>query len=202
MTSSPKRLKISLPIWKHQFWQLIWDLRIEATFRVASLCLHVVSSEEACPTPETLASRFGCFNRANTAYFSWKRFSISWKRREEHFVPLRSSCIMLTADSIREVRVRKSAARNWLLLCESAGCDIIRPQECIEKLVAPSTTEIRLKLIFLVSKKSSRHQTALLFALKVVSYFFLFLFFWCVTFARHSVIPTARRKFPTCGSSF
>ena len=104
---------------------------------------------EACPKPEMLASRSGCFNRGNTAYISWTRFSISWKPTEEYFLPHRRSSFMLTADSIREARVCKSAARNWLLLCESAGCDIIKLQECIEKLVVPSATEMSLKLLFL-----------------------------------------------------
>jgi hypothetical protein len=137
MTSRPRRLETSLPIWKPQSWQLIWDLRKEARFRVASLCLHVIASGEACPTPEMLASPSSCFNRGNRAYNSWKRFSVSLNSTQKPFVPHRSSSFTPTADSIREARVRKSVARNWLLLCESAGCNIIKPQECIEKLVAP-----------------------------------------------------------------
>ena len=73
--------------------------------------------------------------------------SISWNRTEEHFVPHRSSSFMLTAHSSREARVRRSAARNWLLLCESEGCNIIKPQECIEQPVAPSAKEVSLKLL-------------------------------------------------------
>jgi hypothetical protein len=57
--------------------------------------------------------------------------------------------------------------------CENLrGCYIIKPQECIGQLVATSATEISLKLLFWVPKKSSQLQTALLCALKVVSLFF------------------------------
>ena len=172
------------------------------------MCLHNLTSREACPVPEVLASRCSCFNSGNIDHISWKKCSISWNPTEERFVPHRSSSFMLTAGSSPEARVRRSAARNWLLLCECADCNITKPQECIEKPVAPSTKEIRLNCVFfffffLVSKKSSRHQTALLFVPKVVSLFFpSSLFFFRFTFPRHSVIPTARRKFRACGSPF
>ena len=73
------------------------------------------------------------------------------------------------------------AAPNWLLLCESAGCNIVKQQECVEQLVAPSATRNKF---FFFPKKSSQHQTALLFALKVVSLFSKFLFLFRVTFAK------------------